>query len=136
MENHRSDAMALTQDLIRIDSTDPGACENEIGTYIYGWLSALPVLVEKKEVLPGRFNIMARIEGETIDPALVYICHMDTVIVGEGWTRPPFGGEVEKGRIYGRGACDMKSGLACALSAFGAMAKKADKKSLGVLLYL
>lgn len=128
MENHQSDAVALTQALIKIDSTDPGAYEREIGTYIYNWLSDLPVLVVKKEVLPGRFNIMAKIEGEIEEPALIYICHMDTVLVGDGWTRPPFGAEVEKGRIYGRGACDMKSGLACALSAFGAMAKKARGK--------
>lgn len=51
-------------------------------------------------------------------PALVFICHMDTVVVGDGWSRDPFGAEEEEGRIYGRGACDMKSGLACAMSAF------------------
>ena len=111
--------------LVRIDSTDPGACEGEIGTFIFQYLKDLGVPVIKKEVLPGRFNIMAKVEGEEDAPALVYICHMDTVTTGEGWTVSPFGAEVIRGRIYGRGACDMKSGLACALSAFTSMALKA-----------
>ena len=124
MENHRSDATLLTQNLIRIDSTDPGAYEKTIGEYIFDRLSSLSVPVIKKEVLPGRYNIMAKIQGETDDPALVYICHMDTVTIGDGWTKDPFGAEVMDGKIYGRGACDMKSGLACALSAFSAMAEE------------
>lgn len=125
MENHRSDATLLTQSLIRIDSTDPGAYEKNIGEYIFNWLSSLSVPVIKKQVLNGRYNVMAKIKGEIDDPALVYICHMDTVTMGEGWTTDPFGAEMKHGRIYGRGACDMKSGLACALSAFSAMEKEA-----------
>ena len=125
MDNHNSDAMELTMKLVRIDSTDPGACEGEIGTFIFQYLKDLGVPVIKKEVLPGRFNIMAKVEGKEDAPALVYICHMDTVTTGEGWTVSPFGAEVIRGRIYGRGACDMKSGLACALSAFTSMALKA-----------
>lgn len=125
MDNHNSDAMELTMKLVRIDSTDPGACEGEIGTFIFQYLKDLGVPVIKKEVLPGRFNIMAKVEGEEDAPALVYICHMDTATTGEGWTVSPFGAEVIRGRIYGRGACDMKSGLACALSAFTSMALKA-----------
>lgn len=125
MDNHNFDAMELTMKLVRIDSTDPGACEGEIGTFIFQYLKDLGVPVIKKEILPGRFNIMAKVEGEEDAPALVYICHMDTVTTGEGWTVSPFGAEVIRGRIYGRGACDMKSGLACALSAFTSMALKA-----------
>lgn len=125
MDNHNFDAMELTMKPVRIDSTDPGACEGEIGTFIFQYLKDLGVPVIKKEVLPGRFNIMAKVEGEEDAPALVYICHMDTVTTGEGWTVSPFGAEVIRGRIYGRGACDMKSGLACALSAFTSMALKA-----------
>ena len=125
MDNHNFDAMELTMKLVRIDSTDPGACEGEIGTFIFQYLKDLGVPVRTKEVIPGRFNIIAKGEGEEDAPALVYICHMDTVTTGEGWTVSPFGAEVIRGRIYGRGACDMKSGLACALSAFTSMALKA-----------
>ena len=125
MQNYQSDAVLLTRSLIRIDSTDPGAYEKRIGEFIFDRLSSLSVPVIKKEVLPGRYNIMAKIKGEIDDPALVYICHMDTVTIGDGWTADPFGAEVKDGKIYGRGACDMKSGLACAISAFSAMARKA-----------
>lgn len=123
MENHSSDAMELTRKLIRIDSSDPGAYEGEIGDFICHFLQQFDIPVLKKEVLPGRFNVMARLEGENDSPALVYICHMDTVTIGDGWSVPPLGAEVRKGRIYGRGACDMKSGLACALSAFARTAQ-------------
>ncbi|MFT4106101.1 MAG: M20 family metallopeptidase [Lacrimispora sp.] len=125
MQDQSSGAISLTQALIRIDSTDPGAYETRIGEFIFDRLSRLLVPVIKKEVLPGRFNVMAKIQGEIDDPALVYICHMDTVTVGEGWTKDPFGAQIQDGLIYGRGACDMKSGLACALSAFEAMAGEA-----------
>ncbi len=58
---------------------------------------------------------------------LVLACHMDTVVAGKDWTRDPFGGELKDGRIYGRGACDMKAGLACALNVFRKMAEAAAK---------
>lgn len=127
METHASSAMELTETLVRIDSTDPGAYEGEIGEYICHWLANLGVPVVKKEVLPGRYNIMARLKGKIDDPALVFICHMDTVPIGDGWTAAPLEAAAIKGRIYGRGACDMKSGLACALSAFAAAARRAQQ---------
>lgn len=130
MNQYQGNAIELTKKLIRIDSSDPGNYEREIGDYIYNWLLKLSVPVVKKEVLPGRYNVMAKIEGSSNLPALVYICHMDTVMLGEGWTKAEPLSAVEKnGRIYGRGACDMKSGLACALTAFRrAACKAADGK--------
>lgn len=124
MNDYQSDAVRLTRKLVRIDSSDPGAYEEEIGNYIFGYLSNLGVPVMKKEVLPGRFNILAKLEGKIDDPALVYICHMDTVTLGDDWTVDPLGAEIKENRIYGRGACDMKSGLACALTVFGRIAKE------------
>ncbi len=74
--------------------------------------------LSRQEVLPGRPNLIAELTGDPSLPALVMICHMDTVVVGDGWTLPPFDAIEKDGKIYGRGACDMKSGLACCLSAF------------------
>lgn len=116
---HKSEAITLTKQLIQIDSTDPGSYETDIGDFISGYLEALPgVTITREEVLPGRFNIKAELPGPPDAPALIFICHMDTVVAGDGWTRDPFAAEEDQGRIYGRGACDMKSGLACAISAF------------------
>ena len=54
-------------------------------------------------------------------PGLLLLGHTDVVPVGEGWTKDPFGGAVENGRIYGRGASDMKGGLAASLAAMAAL---------------
>lgn len=120
-------AVELTKQLIRIDSTDPGAYEGEIGRFIEAFLTSTGAEVFTDLVLPGRLNIMGRIPGEIDNPALIYICHMDTVVLGDGWNMPPLSALEQNGRIYGRGACDMKSGLACALSAFSAIAATGKK---------
>lgn len=122
-------AWRLAQELVRIDSSDPGAYEDEIERFIKRLIeqqlaqldsSALDaVQVEELEVLPGRRNLMITIPGVSDEPRLVYICHMDTVTLGDGWDTgiPPLGAIVRDDKLYGRGACDMKGGLACAISA-------------------
>lgn len=119
-----SDAVSLTRELVRIESTDPGAFEGQISEFVCDWFDQREIETVREEVLPGRFNVMAKIPGMEEGPALVFICHMDTVVVGDGWSEefPPFGAVMKKGRIYGRGACDMKSGLACAMTVFARMA--------------
>ena len=146
------EAFRLAEKLVSIDSSDPGEYEGQIGDWIYHWLEqcikedggsvAGDILLTRREVLPGRFNVMARIPGEDEtgragkcdstgrQPGLIYICHMDTVMLGDGWNEdtPPLGAVVKDGRMYGRGACDMKSGLACALEAFAEMVREAGRR--------
>ena len=122
-------AWRLAQKLVRIDSSDPGAYEDEIERYIKGFIESqiaeldCPVLdavrIEELEVLPGRRNLMVTVPGLSDEPRLVYICHMDTVTLGDGWDAdiPPLGAIVRDDKLYGRGACDMKGGLACAIAA-------------------
>lgn len=122
-------AWRLAQDLVRIDSSDPGAYEGEIEHFIKRLIEqqlaqldspALnAVQIEELEVLPGRRNLMVTVPGMSDEPRLVYICHMDTVTLGDGWDAdtPPLGATVRDDNLYGRGACDMKSGLACAIAA-------------------
>ena len=112
-------AVSMTKAMVQIDSTDPGTYEKAMADWIEQQLSDLSnVLITRENVLPGRPNLMAEIPGPMHLPALVMICHMDTVVIGDGWTLPPFEAIEKDGKIYGRGACDMKSGLACCLSAF------------------
>ena len=122
-------AWRLAQELVRIDSSDPGAYEDEIERFIKRLIeqqlaqldsSALhAVQIEELEVLPGRRNLMITVPGVSDEARLVYICHMDTVTLGDGWdaNTPPLGAVVCNDRLYGRGACDMKGGLACAIAA-------------------
>lgn len=117
----------LTSQLVKIDSADPGAYEGTIGDFVSDWLktNAPTATIEKAAVLPQRYNIRAVLPGKTAHPALVYICHMDTVVLGNDWQKStPLAGEIIDQRLYGRGACDMKSGLACAMSAFAAIAQQ------------
>lgn len=121
-------AWRLAQELVRIDSSDPGAYEGEIEHFIKGLIEQQlaqldsPVLdavqIAELEVLPGRRNLMVTVPGLSDEPRLVYICHMDTVTLGDGWDAgiPPLGAVVRDGKLHGRGACDMKGGLACAIA--------------------
>lgn len=122
-------AWRLAQELVRIDSSDPGAYEGEIEHFIKGLIEQQlaqldsPVLdavqIAELEVLPGRRNLMVTVPGLSDEPRLVYICHMDTVTLGDGWDAgiPPLGAIVRDDKLYGCGACDMKGGLACAIAA-------------------
>lgn len=122
-------AWRLAQELVRIDSSDPGAYEDEIERYIKELIESQvagldrsvldAVKIEELEVLPGRRNLMVTVPGLSDGPWLVYICHMDTVTLGDGWDAdiPPLGAIVRDDKLYGRGACDMKGGLACAIAA-------------------
>ena len=120
-------AWRLAQDLVKIDSSDPGAYEGEIERFIKRLIEqrlaqldspALDaVQIAELEVLPGRRNLMVTVPGLSDEPRLVYICHMDTVTLGDGWDAdiPPLGAIVRNDKLYGRGACDMKGGLALSL---------------------
>ncbi len=68
-----------------------------------------------------RVNVVGRLPGRSPMPTLHFNGHTDVVPPGEGWTVDPFGGAVKDGRVYGRGACDMKGGIAAALFAAAAV---------------
>lgn len=73
-----------------------------------------------EEVRPGRPNLRAVMDGAD-GPGLLLLGHSDVVPPGDGWTVHPYGGLVRDGRLYGRGAADMKGGLAACLVAMGAI---------------
>ena len=122
----RDDLVALTQDLIRIPTlTPPGRCYREICDYVAARMERSGFRVEllRATGAPGdsdahpRWNVLARHEGAGGGDCVHFNSHHDVVEVGHGWTRDPFGGELDGGRIYGRGACDMKGGLAASIIA-------------------
>ena len=126
IDARRDDLIALTQDLIRIPTLNPpGNCYRDICEYLEARLTASGFACEMKRAAgtPGdsekypRWNIVARREGATPGECVHFNSHTDVVAVGEGWTVDPFGAELKDGRIYGRGACDMKGGLAASIIA-------------------
>jgi acetylornithine deacetylase len=114
-------AEELVSALVAIESMNPalvpgGAGEAEIAAFVAGWLEDAGLDVEVHEAAPGRPNVVAVARGRGGGASLMLNAHMDTVGV-EGMPRP-FEPEVRDGRLYGRGAYDMKAGLAaCMLAA-------------------
>ncbi|WP_152657092.1 ArgE/DapE family deacylase [Oceanobacillus sp. CFH 90083] len=74
-----------------------------------------------------RPNLLGTIKGNGTGNSVLLTGHVDVVKAGEGWTKAPFGGEVEDGKIYGRGAADMKGGIAAMIMAVQAI-QAADVK--------
>ncbi|WP_417525105.1 acetylornithine deacetylase/succinyl-diaminopimelate desuccinylase family protein [Marinovum sp.] len=122
----RDNLIALTQDLIRIPTLNPpGANYREICEYLARRLAkrGFETQLIRATGAPGdsdrypRWNVIARREGAFPGACVHFNSHTDVVEVGQGWTQDPFGGAVKDGRIYGRGACDMKGGLAASIIA-------------------
>lgn len=111
----------LTQEMIQINSINPsltpdGKGEAEIGAYVAENLRELGLNVTTSEIAPGRVNVVGVLKGSGGGRSLLLNAHLDTVGV-EGMTIDPFGGELQDGRMYGRGSQDMKSSLAAMIAA-------------------
>ena len=126
LADRRDDLVALTQDLIRIPTVNPpGVGYRAICEYLDRRLTAsgFQTTLIRAEGAPGdsdrhpRWNLVARIEGARPGPCIHFNSHIDVVEAGQGWTVDPFGGEIRDGRVWGRGACDMKGGLAASIVA-------------------
>ena len=105
-------ATDLLRTMIKTQSVNPPGGEKKCADVVYEKLSGLGLDVEFVEKEPGRTNVVARIKGARGTPVLLYNGHIDVVPPGNGWSRDPFGGEISEGRLWGRGAADMKSGVA------------------------
>ncbi len=126
----RDDLVALARDLVRIPTINPpgdayGDCAELIGRRLAARGFAVEYL--RARGAPGdsdrhpRMNVVARREGQGRGPCVHFNGHIDVVEPGRGWTVDPFAGLVRDGRLYGRGACDMKGGLAAAIVAVEAL---------------
>ena len=122
----RDDLIALTQDLIRMPTLNPpGQDYRLICEYLDKRLKGHGFQTELIRAFgtPGdsekypRWNIVARREGTQKGECVHFNSHTDVVEVGAGWTFDPFAAEISDGKIYGRGTCDMKGGMAASIIA-------------------
>jgi succinyl-diaminopimelate desuccinylase len=126
VEERTDELVSLTSDLIRFPTVNPpGEAYTPCAEYIGRRLQRQGFSVQyvRGEGAPGdsdrypRTNVIARHVGTAPGPTVHFNSHIDVVEAGEGWTVDPFSGEVRDGRVYGRGACDMKGGLAASIIA-------------------
>ena len=113
-------ALEILSNLVRINSVNPnlvpgGAGEKEIAQFLAAFLKQQGIPAELQSVAPDRFNVVATVRGVKAGPRVLLNGHLDTVSV-EGMNSP-FKPIHREGRIYGRGAQDMKGGLAGAIAA-------------------
>ncbi len=126
VESRRDQLVALTCDLIRFPTVNPpGEAYRPCAEYIARRLAAsgFETRFVTAEEAPGhtraypRVNVIGRREGRGPGRTVHFNSHIDVVEAGRGWTVDPFAGVVRDGRVYGRGACDMKGGLATSIVA-------------------
>ena len=121
----RSYLTKTLSDLVRINSINPvlvpgGAGEAEVAGYVSRSLAGCGLLVTSYEPDPGRVSVVGRRPGKGGGKFLMLNAHYDTVGV-DGMVEP-FSGQVRDGRVYGRGAYDMKGSLAASMTALKALA--------------
>ena len=110
----------ILSDLIRRKSQNGIDAEEDVARYVVGFCRGVGLETELQEVLLGRPNAHAWLQDEP-GPTLVFNTHMDTVPAGAGWSVDPFGGEIQDGKVFGRGAVDAKGPLASFLTAIEAL---------------
>jgi acetylornithine deacetylase/succinyl-diaminopimelate desuccinylase-like protein len=116
----------LLQNLIRFDTTNPPGNERPCIEYIDRLLKEAGVRTQLVSRVRSRPNLLARLKGQGKALPLLLYGHVDVVTTeGQKWTHPPFEGKIVDGYVWGRGALDMKSGVAMLLSAF--LKAKAEK---------
>jgi acetylornithine deacetylase/succinyl-diaminopimelate desuccinylase-like protein len=125
------DPVDVLRELIRFDTTNPPGNEEACIAYVEALLSEHGIESERYVRTPGRPNLIARHTGSNGGPPLVLQGHVDVVTTaGQRWSHPPFGGDLADGYVWGRGALDMKGGVAMLISAFVAAHESSSQTPL------
>lgn len=126
-------AVSLAEALIRCNSANPPGGEREAALLLAEPLRRAGFAVQLDEFEPNRCNLTATL-GDPDHIGLLLQGHLDVVPAGDGWSRPPFVPAIENGRLYGRGSCDMKSGIAAMTAAALALARSGATLQKGLRL--
>ena len=125
VEANKDELFGLVQDLIRIPSVNPKlggiepGGESEVQDRVAVELKAIGANLDRWDALPGRPNLVGTVKGNGGGRSLALNGHVDVVPIGNpsDWSVDPFGGDIRDGRIWGRGAIDMKAGVGTMLFA-------------------
>ena len=129
------DVVDLTRTLVRFNTVNPPGNEEACAVYVGRLLEDAGLTISAHESAAGRTTIVARLRGSNGAPALCYTGHLDTVPVGtEPWLHDPFGGELADGRVHGRGASDMKGGVAALVVAARRLARLPERPTLVLVI--
>ena len=133
----KQETLKLLEELVAIESVNPtlvhGASgEQRAAEHVRDFLRAHGIAAELEEVAPGRPNVVARIGSQNTKPALMIAAHIDTV--GAGDMREPLTPRVREGRLYGRGALDIKSGVAAMCAAAAAIVREGARLARPVMI--
>ena len=138
VESRLGTLVGLCQSLVRIDSRNPPGDTAALVEAIEAVLNSTDGIEHRRVI--GRVpavNLVARVRGAGPGRRLVLNGHLDTFPIGEArWSHHPLGADLEDGRIYGRGACDMKAGVAALVLAFVTLAECRDSWDGEVVLAL
>jgi succinyl-diaminopimelate desuccinylase len=131
------DSVALAQELVRFPSINPPGHERSCSAFLANLLAAFDMTVETYEFAAGRPSIVARVAGYESEPPLCFTGHIDVVPLGaKTWSVPPFEGTIRGGKLFGRGASDMKSGVAAFVSAVVRQLRKGEPLRRGITLVI
>ena len=112
------DPVDLARELLRFDTTNPPGNEADCVEYVQSLLNGAGIESELHSLDPARPNLVARVEGTGAGNPLLLYGHVDVVpTAGQRWSHPPFAGDLVDGVLWGRGALDMKSGVAMMVTA-------------------
>lgn len=130
----------LLRDLVSIpsvnpmgrDLTGPEYLEGRVSNYLENLFRQWGVRYQRMEVAPGRANLIARYDSPSATTTVLLDAHQDTVPV-DGMS-DPFSAEIRDGKLFGRGACDVKGGMAAMLSAFARLVREQPAGAANVIL--
>lgn len=123
----------LASALIAAGGENPGDTERATAQVLATACRERGFDVELVEVAPDRPNVIATVGGHE-RPGVLFLGHSDVVPAGDGWSQDPFAAQVNGGRLFGRGACDMKGGLAAVVVAMSALRRSGSMASAPVSL--
>jgi acetylornithine deacetylase/succinyl-diaminopimelate desuccinylase-like protein len=133
------DSVATLRDLVAIPSVNPMGravagpefFEYRVTDYLEKLFARLEIPTVRQPIAPLRENLIARLDGYPLPDqggrVILLEAHQDTVPV-EGMTIPPFGAALDKGRLFGRGACDIKGGMTSLLAVMARLAAERAKQ--------